>query len=263
MPSKRVVVVSDLHCGHIVGLTPPTWDAMREEVGAEYLEKAYRQRRHIWDFYAKTLKELRPIDVLICNGDAIDGSGERVAGREMLIPDKNEQAKMAAQCLQEARAKSYLLTYGTGYHTGKDVDFEKLVAQHLDAMKVESVGHLLVNNVAFQYRHYISGSQVPHTRATAIAREQLWNALWEARGEYPKADVILRSHVHYFRYTGDGDWLGIVTPGLQGYGSIFGARTFSGLVDIGVIYFDVPAKGKNYDWDWRLCRMPRAKPVML
>lgn len=260
---KRIVVVSDFHCGHIVGLTPPDWDSKAEETGAEYLAKAWRQRRHIWDFYAKTMKDLRPIHALIVNGDCIDGSGEKVAGRELKIPDKNEQAKMAADCIRVANAKHVLLTYGTGYHTGKDVDFEKTVAEFVQADKVESVGHLLVNNLMFNYRHFISGSQVPHSRGTAIARDHLWNVLWDARGEYAKADVILRSHVHYYTFTGDATWLGVVTPGLQGYGSIYGARRLSGLVDIGLLSFDVPDKGKDYAWRAHLCRMPRALPVIL
>lgn len=258
---KRVVVVSDLHCGHIVGLTPPDWDGEMPDRPVEYLAKAYQQRCLIWEFYAKTLAELQPIHTLICNGDAIEGSNERVAGRELHVPDKDEQAEMATACLQEARAKHVLLSYGTGYHTGKDVDFEKMVAKRVGADKVESVGHLQVNDVFINYRHYIPGSQVPHTRNTAISREHLWNILWAARDEYPRADIILRSHVHYFTYTGDGTWLGIVTPGFQGYGSIFGARHMSGTVDIGLVFFDIPDKGKDYGFDWALCRMPKVVPV--
>jgi len=260
---KRIVVVADYHCGHILGLTPPDWDSKAEETGAEYLSKAWRQRRHIWDFYAATIKKLQPIHTLILNGDAIDGSGEKVAGRELKVPDKTEQCKMAADCIRIAKAKNVLLSYGTGYHTGKDVDFERVVGELVDARKVESVGHLRVNDVLFQYRHFIPGSQVPHGRHTAISREHLWNVLWDARGEYPLADVILRSHVHYFTFAGDGTWLGVVTPGLQGYGSIFGARHLSGVVDIGLLSFDIPDKGKDYEWHRYLLRMPRALPVIL
>ena len=125
---KRVVVISDLHCGHIVGLTPPDWDSKAEETGAEYLAKAWKQRRHIWDFYATTIKKLQPIHTLIVNGDAIDDSGEKVAGRELKIPDKNEQVRCAADCIRLARAKNILMVYGTGYHTGKDVDFDRMMA---------------------------------------------------------------------------------------------------------------------------------------
>ena len=260
---KRIVVISDLHSGHILGLTPPAWDAERPDRPAEYLRKAYMQRRHIWDFYSKTLKDLRPIHALIVNGDAIDGSGERQAGREMLVVDKNDQCEVAAECIKEARAKNVLLTYGTGAHTGKDVDFEKNIAKFVEAAKVESVGHLLVNDVLIHYRHYIPGSQVPHTRSTAISRDHLWNVLWASRGEYPQADIIVRSHNHYFNHCGDGTWLGVTTPGLQGYGSIYGARQFSGLVDIGMVWFDIPDKGKDFSWGRRLCRLPMAKPVEL
>src|SRR3989304_7748253 len=144
---KRIVVISDLHSGHILGLTPPAWDADSPDRRAEYLKKAFKQRRHIWDFYSATLKDLRPIHALIVNGDAIDGSGERQAGREMLVVDKNDQCEVAAECIKEARAKNVLLTYGTGAHTGKDVDFGKNIAKFVEAAKGEGVGGLLWHEV--------------------------------------------------------------------------------------------------------------------
>ena len=259
MKPKRVVVISDLHCGHIVGLTPPGWDSERPR---DQLKKAHSMRRIMWDFYSGELKKLRPIDVLIVNGDCIDGRNEKQGGTELLYVDRNDQVDMAADCILEANAKTVVMSYGTGYHTGKEEDFEKAIADKVKAKKIGSVDAIEVNGVVINYRHYIGGSQVPHTRHTAVARDRLWNVLWAERGEYPLADIIIRSHVHYYDFCGSADWLAMTTPGLQGYGSKYGARTMSGLVDIGFVYFDIMGKG-DFTWDKRIVRMPRSEPVKL
>ena len=257
--TKRVVLISDFHCGHVVGLTPPSWDAEMEHA---QLKKAHDMRRLIWQFYADRLRRLRPIDILIANGDLIEGKNEKQGGTELICADRLDQAEMAADCIMEAKAKTVLIAYGTGYHTGRDEDVERVVASRTNALKIGSRDDIDVNGTIINYRHFISGSQVPHGRFTALAREQLWNALWSERGEYPRAHVILRSHVHYHVYAGGADWLGMTTPGLQGYGSKFGARIMSGIVDIGLVHFDVSGPN-DYTWESHLLRLPLSAPMQL
>lgn len=256
---KRVVVISDLHCGHIVGLTPAGWDA---DVPHAQLQKAYKMRRAIWNWYAATLKKLQPIDILIVNGDCIDGRNEGQGGTELLHVDRTDQGKMAAHCILEARAKIIVMSYGTGYHTGVGDEFERPIADKVGAKKLGSVDNISVNGVVVNYRHYVGASQVPHTRYTALGREMLWNTLWAERGEYPKANIIIRSHVHYFAYVGGPDHLVVSTPGLEGYGGKYGARLLSGIVDIGMIYFDIEKSGK-WDWGWELKKLPKTEAIEL
>ena len=256
---KRVVVVSDFHSGHIVGLTPPGWDAETEHA---QLQKAYSMRRHIFDFYAKTLKELQPIDIVIADGDLIEGKNEKQGGTELIEADRLQQADMAAECILLAKAKTVLIAYGTGYHTGRDEDVEVAVAKATNALKIGSRDDIDVSGTIINYRHFISGSQVPHGRYTALAREQLWNTLWGERGEYPKADIILRAHVHYHGYIGAPGWLAMTLPALQGYGSKYGARIMSGIVDIGLVHFDIYGRNE-YDWMPHLCRLPKTEAMQL
>ena len=259
MKPKRVVCISDQHSGHIVGLTPPGWDA---EMKHAQLQKAYSMRRVIWEFYAKTVKELQPIDVMVCNGDLIEGKNERQGGTELICADRLEQADMAAEAILFAKPKTVLVAYGTGYHTGRDEDVEVAVAKATNALKIGSRDDIDVNGCILNYRHFISGSQVPHGRFTALAREQLWNLLWAERGEYPKANIIVRSHVHYHGFVGGPGWLAMTLPALQGYGSKYGARIMSGLVDIGLVSFDIRGPD-DYDWRPHLCRLPKSEAMQL
>lgn len=256
---RRVVVVSDFHCGHVVGLTPPGWD---HDVKHPQLKKSNAMRRMIWAHYEDTLKALQPIDVLICNADLIEGKGERSGGTELLYADRLQQCEMAADAIQVARAKTVVMSYGTSYHTGRDEDLERVVAGRVSALKIGSRDDIDVNSTIINYRHYVGSSQVPHTRFTALGREALWNVLWSERGEYPKAHVILRSHVHYHVYAGGPGWLVMTTPALQGYGSKYGARMMSGIVDIGLLSFDVSGPNE-YTWRSHLLRLPRSEPMKL
>jgi hypothetical protein len=115
---KKVVLISDLHCGHRAGLTPPS-KQYRIGTGDTERDNFALLQSGIWDFMIGEIKELGKVDVLICNGDAIDGKGERSGGTELLEADRTKQADMAAECLSMFKAKKIFMTYGTPYHVGK------------------------------------------------------------------------------------------------------------------------------------------------
>ncbi len=243
---KRVVVVSDFHCGHKVGLTHPDFDARPKRTRTQAWD-FFRLRRKCWDFVARRAEKLQPVDLLIVNGDCIDGKGGKSGGTELLTTDRDEQCAMAVAVIEQFRAETILMSHGTPYHTGSGEDWENSIAKDVDAHKIGNHDFASVNGVVFDYRHYVGRSVIPHGRHTAVAREKLWSILWSERGEYPASDIILRSHVHYHAFCGGPGWLAMTTPALQAYGSKFGARIATGVVDYGFVHFDVGGEG---DWSW-------------
>jgi hypothetical protein len=207
------------------------------------------------------LDELRPVDILICNGDAIAGKRERT---ELITGDRNLQCEMAAEAIKAVAARAVVMSYGTGWHTGKQDDWEVTVSKLVQAREISSHGWLDVNGLIFDYKHKVGGSSIPHGRGTALAKEHLWSVLWAEHGEQPSANVIIRSHVHYFHYCGGKDWLAITTPALQGLGSKFGARVCSNTVDFGLVYFDVNEDG-GYSWGWKtiVAETQTSRPIKL
>jgi hypothetical protein len=254
--NRRVVVVSDLHSGHLIGLTPPS----RHDTPSNDAHPAHKElaatRKTLFSLYHEIIKSLGKIDILICNGDAIDGSGHRSGGTEQLTTDLEQQSRMAAECLAVAKAEQVYLTYGTPYHTtiGGE-DWENLVATFVGESKytkeVKTVSHLYlnVNGLVFDCKHKVGSAGLPHSRHTAVAKEKISNMLWADLGVAPKSDIIIRSHVHYANYCGSPRHLALTTPALQGLGSKYGARQCSGIVDFGLTVFDVSAKGE-YQWQY-------------
>lgn len=255
---KRVVITSDIHAGHRAGLTPPGWFYNLKDA-SEARKEWGKLQRECWKFYANELKKLHPIDIHVNNADAIDGRGSRSGSTELITADLSEQADMATIVLQESRAKKYFLTYGTPYHVGPDgEDWEAIIAERLGA-KIEGHLWLDVNGVVFDFKHKVGSSSVPHGRFTAIAKERVWNVLWNERDWAPKADVIVRSHVHYYGAAQDAKYLAMTTPALQGPGSTYGVRQCSGIVDFGFIHFDVYEDG-SYIWDTHLLDINAMRP---
>ncbi len=237
--SKRLVALGDLHCGHKAGLCPPSWFGGSKEDQARQIET--------WDLYQAMAKRWKPINALLVNGDAIDGKGERSGGTELLTSDRAEQVQMARVCIDQWEAPRIFMTHGTAYHTGKDEDWEAVLAQQLDA-DIRPRHWIDVNGVTFDAKHKVGASSIPHGRHTAIEKSRLWNALWAERKQQPKAKVVLRSHVHYFSFSGDAYHLCVVLPALQCAATKFGGRQCDGTVDWGIVVFDVPPDGE-YAWE--------------
>lgn len=154
------------------------------------------------------------------------------------------------------------LSHNTAYHTGQLEDFEDIIADLVGAQKIGGEDNLDVNGCIINYRHHIGRSSIPHGRHTSIAKEHLWNQLWAQRGEYPLANIIIRSHVHYHAYAGGPGWVAMTTPALQNYGGKYGSRIMSGTVDIGFIVLQIDNRS-TWAWEASILRMPLHEPLSL
>jgi hypothetical protein len=197
-------------------------------------------QQELWMDYLDMLNLYKPIEILIVNGDCIDGKGERSGGTEQITADRDEQAEMASRCIQETGANTIVMTYGTPYHVGTQEDWEDRVAERVEAYKIENEGKYDIEGKIFNCKHYISSSNIPHGRQTALSRDKLWTWIWSEMYGQPKADVIIRSHVHYYAQNDDTALgFGLITPALQGPSTKWGARFCQGWVDFGITIFDV------------------------
>jgi hypothetical protein len=279
---KRVLICSDLHCGHEAGLTPdwhdakphteniPTIDLSVNDLptknpatiselmkiraldpGAASLirtRQLYERRRACWNWFTKEVTALGPLDLAIWNGDLIDGKGSKSGQTELLTADRARQAEMAASILDHVGASANLIAYGTPYHGGKFEDWEdEVAAQAKNVAKIGSSDWVNVNGLTIGYKHHCSRSTIPHGPFTLIAKQKLWETLWAERDEYPSSDILIRSHVHYHRYCGGPGWVAMTTPALQAYDGSKVARFALGVCDYGFIWIDVWGKG-DYQW---------------
>lgn len=240
MRDKRILAIGDLHCGHQAGLTPPRYWA-----SADF--KWGISQREAWDWYSKTVKKNGPYDLVICNGDAITGKNDRQGGTQLITADRNQQVSMAMACLDVAKCDMFRLTYGTGYHTGQDEDWELTLTKRLldngYNAKIDAHGWYDVNGRIISARHKMGTSSKEELRGTPLLNQKKFNDQWVTRGIQPKADIILRSHVHWNLYTIAQGVHIVAMPCLMTLGDKYGARECDGTVDYGVVIIDISKQG--------------------
>lgn len=256
----NILGMGDTHCGSLIGLTPPAWRTP-EAIDA----RAAAFQRESWAWFSKVVAPYRGIDVLIANGDMIDGCGDRSGGTEEITTDRNKQAKMAAEILDLIAPKAIVATYGTGYHTGQAEDFEDHIfpqMRHRPKLCVmESEAFFEHEGVVFDVRHHIGTSSVAHGRATALLKEHVWNALLAEIGKSHRAQVIMRNHAHYFMQVFDGYRLGLILPALQGRGTKYGSRRCGGDTAFGIVPIEC-RRGEVVTWRAHLLNAASQRPQL-
>jgi len=263
MREKKVLVISDLHSGHLVGLTPPHWQ-LKSAYTQGKRNKWVRIQAALWREYLNIIHHVGRVDVLVINGDCIDGRGKTDAGGvECITTSRDEQVEMAVECISKINADKIIMTYGTTFHTAASgEDWELQIADIVRAEKIGAHEWFSIFKCIFDVKHFIPMSGVPNTMATAALRDVVWNRLWALRQEQPLADVIIRSHVHIFVSVQTADYTVMTTPALQGLGSRFGGRICSRVVDWGMVLFRVRGK-QDYSVDPFIVKIPEQKAKVM
>lgn len=254
---KTVIALGDMHCGHVAGLTHPDWQTNSKfQIG--------KMQRDAWDIYKKTVSKYKKPDLLIANGDLIDGKGNKSSGTELITSDMFEQVEMAYEALKIWNAKRIIITYGTAYHVSPDgEDFENLLVNKLGC-EIHSHAFPKVDNVIFDIKHHIGSSSIPWSRGTSISKERIQNMLWHEQEQQPKAQVFIRSHCHYYYQTigyTNKIWTALTLPALQLAHTKYGARRCSGTINWGIVAFNV--KGNNFSFTPEIFNLSSTKKQVI
>lgn len=198
---NRVAVVADLHCGSRWGLR------YKPNASDPYTSPA---DLWLWDCWTRLINIWPEVDLLILNGDLIDGSQRKSEGTSTLTTCIDEQVDIAINCLRPLvnKAKKVIRMRGTGYHetlhgnlSTLDREFgikrpsgdKSLVRDiYLDGTPDSPDNEKVVLNV----KHNPEGSRTLYL-GTTLDRETRWATLAEAAHAMPKADFIVRSHIHF------------------------------------------------------------------
>ncbi len=222
---RKILVISDLHCGAITGLTPPKWQTNAAQ-------------KTMYNIYKNWVKTQGPYDIVIVNGDAIDGTDRKGQGTECITTDRLEQVEIAYACIRESKCDNVQIIAGTPYHTGEGEDFEKVLADNFNA-NFKGHGYYNIEGLEFNIKHKQSGSAMPHMKTGPLAREISQNRNWFLEGVEPKADVLIRSHTHYFTQVTSQDCIAFSTPGLQALGNKYGSRQCTSPIHFGLLVLEV------------------------
>lgn len=210
---RDVLVMADTHVGHIVGVWPENFETRNGivhslNVGqqwllAKFMEEADRLGR----------LEKKP-DAVVINGDPIDGQQSKQRSLEAVTTDMPDQSKAAQRIYTEfleraglwGKVPVYMLA-GTEYHDGLSGSAVEGLAEGLRCEVYEGRGQgryakevldlEIYPGRVINFQHGI-GVSTGLYRATAPDQEGIWSALAGREGKLPKAEVLVRSHAHYY-----------------------------------------------------------------
>lgn len=252
---KRVVAIADLHVGSRVGLALPG-----HGVGEEI-------RSNIYEFWKScTSGKWAAPDILIIDGDVIDGCNRKEVGLGTWTTNILEQCDEAVKLIKMWNAKKIYVIRGSDYHVQNgNIPAEELVARDLKAegynpdadMKTGWHLYLTVDEITFHISHKVGVSKVFQYKTTATAKEMLYaklnDMLRHEMGKY-KTNIVLRAHSHDFVSVEYSSMLGITLPcwkAVDDFAAKNGAIALS--PDIGFVGFEID--GKNYIRDKQLARL--------
>lgn len=264
--STKGILMGDMHCGNIVGLTPYQYCSLGPVEARSRVQRTIRLRREMAVTYKEILKEIGPVDFVIHNGDAVDGMQGRSGKTDLISNDWHVQAQWAALNLEMIPGSPEIfLTAGTNYHC-MDADGGDVEARIADLIHAHFNDHLFleVEGVNINAKHAIGASSIPHLRHSALPKERMFNEQWHNEGVQDLSDLYIRSHVHYavgVSGTRAGKpWAAYTLPALQNLGGKFGARMCGSTVHWGLVEVELD-KGEVVKWKPHIRILDAAKTL--
>ena len=248
---SKVGIIADSHCGSCSGLTHPDFQWRVIKGGNKERNKFAKMQELMYSWVKDEAKKVGDLDVLVINGDIIEGSGDINRGFELIDNDQLNQVAIAHRTILSLfPCKNIRVIEGTPYHDGKQESYSKEFARQIQTENWARRDRFRVCGLQFDVRHKVGGGSIPHTAYSGIAKEQMMEKYMTDYYEIEQnANIIIRSHQHKWRYI-EGMFpnsCSFVTPCLKGLGEGYAEREGSGVVDVGFIIVYV----KN-EFEWKV-----------
>ena len=213
-----MLVISDVHNGHNYAPVHPDSEISidNKTIG---LNGMNRIQKELWVRWKEMVKKYEEPDILILNGEPIQGTDVPMENWSNNTMDQVEGAKLL---LDMIKAKKIYFTRGSKWHVqlGKNQTYnaEEHLGRLMNTEKVEGRRAplnlwLKVDGVILNFAHKISYTRVPHYRSTAITREMFVS--YVNQKHLYNARAIFRSHVHYYWHIESESHHGFITPPWQ------------------------------------------------
>jgi len=208
------VIISDLHCGSVVGLWPDnhiTSTGNKIGLGNNIHQKWLWQCWNDIEVKIKDHFKGEPF-ALIINGDCIEGRHHGTT--EIVVALNLDHALAAIECLKPLSklASVTYMTAGTECHVG---DWEKMICQEIGGKWLGDKGLIEINGTLIDIAHHMPTSSRAYLEAGAMSI-----TMGNARQNYSRVGhrvpkVYLRGHRHTGGIFNDGSGVLMVTPAWQ------------------------------------------------
>jgi len=197
----RLLIAGDLHCGHLLGLTP------KENISNKFILKKLMD-----DFWAWWKNETKGTwDIAFWMGDLIDGEGKKDT-THLLFPSVEDQIDTAVNIIHQIGADQNIFVYGTPYHISENLDYERMIAKEFGG-DIETYQKKSIQGIKFDLAHSIGKTNTPTGGDIMVKKEILWALLNDISNS--SVDYVIRGHAHEYRKVEMEYISGIICPALK------------------------------------------------
>ncbi len=249
--SKSILIVSDMHVGSSTAVCTkaPAIADLNTTYNPNKLQQALLEG---WKNCIADLTQ-KP-DLLVVNGEPCDGGNPKGLGKQSWSTNIEDQLNDAQKLLEMIPHKQIMFTRGSGYHVDQQgTNFEEILANRMkNTLRYKAFGGsgstdyfslVEVYGKKFNFTHHVGFNKWAAYRTTALAREMA-GMVFE-KDKMGHADVIVRSHVHYFVHIEFVHSHGFTTPAWK-YpdGHLFRGGTAGTTPDIGMVEVIIEPNGE-------------------
>jgi len=245
---KRILVVSDLHLGSNVAICLP------EEYDTDNNQSytANEISRFYFDKWCE-MRNLGHFDMVVVNGDVVDGSNPKSSGIGTYTSDIHSQAVMAAKLLKMIDTDEFLFTDGSAYHTGRfkgGISGDHLTCDLIGGKWLGLWDNFTVEGINLHVQHHGAVSSTPYGRCTPQQKTALL-----MKAQDTPSDIYIHSHTHKFVFSGNSTNLTIGTPCWKGIDDFIG-KMHQDIPDNGYVIIEV--ENNDYTWKYHIFGVPFA-----
>ena len=253
--SKIVIPTGDFHIGSKGSITLPEVITDADIPSKKEIIPANETQKEIIKIYERLCDQYPHPDLLILNGDLVDGRNYKESGLGLWSSDVEVQAKVFAELISWLKPRKIIGTSGSPYHSDKNPNMDATAIEKCRTLGrkkgIFRQGYVSanVNGCRMHARHKITVSKSTwQYRATPLGKARVLSVL--AEDKYGIYKLLFHSHAHYFMYVGDSSGLSMVLPCWKVYDPF--VDTFVEFNDpaIGYVAFEIENDGTfHFDFD--------------
>lgn len=247
-----MVIYSDIHVGSKVAVCS---ESPKIVDGQDYVPtKLQKALFKAWKETPKYFLQKSP-DVIVLNGECVDGINKRSFGSGSWSMDLNDQIRDFEKIIKHIpKPKHYVVTRGSNYHVTTDgaTNLDELVAEKIQATRYRTHGgsgysdyeaNIEINGKYFNFTHHVGFAEWQQYRTTSLARELVkLHFEHEKRGFH--TDIAVRSHVHYYVEVRFKSTCGFTNPSWKLADSFMYRRGIPTTSDIGCVEVLIESNGQ-------------------
>jgi len=235
--AKMMVAIGDTHIGSEGALMPLE---VNSEEWCEGRNRRYFPNQIQKDIYKRwemMVDEAPRPDILLLNGDLVDGKNYKENGMGSWTTDSLLQARVLADLVKMLKPRQIIATSGSPYHSDNNPNVDKIATEMCGGTFMGGYANININGKRIYAQHKVSVSKSSwQYRSTPLGRALVLAALNEKEmGHY---DIVLKSHAHYFCYCGFSNSLGMILPGWKTRDQFLDTNIEFGNSALGYVRFD-------------------------